>query len=443
MSQNFEDTILALSTGSLRAATALIRISGNSASSTANILGFKLPKQRIASVAVLKDGVRKLDEAVVLFFKGPRSYTGEDVVELHVHGGRTVIEAVINVLQRQDGFRVAEPGEFTKRAVLNGKMDLAKAEGINDLIHAETEAQRVQSFAQVDGALSEIAGDWREKAIKIAAHVEAYIDFPEEEIPENILIGMGDELGQLISDIEKGLDDGRRGEILREGLRIAVIGPPNAGKSSLVNWLSKRPISIISEQPGTTRDVLEVSLDLDGYPVIIADTAGLRESTDSIENEGIKRAQEWAKKANSRLILLEPSTEADFLERLKPNPEDDLVVLNKIDLAPTHLKKKEMIAISLKDEIGLDKVLEGLKKIASGKMVGQEPAVITRTRHREALQSSLNSMKSAKEAVFLGEEPEIVAEELRAATKSLGRVFGAVDVENLLDIVFGDFCIGK
>ena len=231
----------------------------------------------------------------------------------------------------------------------------------------------MQSFAQVDGALSEIAGDWREKAIKIAAHVEAYIDFPEEEIPENILIGMGDELGQLISDIEKGLDDGRRGEILREGLRIAVIGPPNAGKSSLVNWLSKRPISIISEQPGTTRDVLEVSLDLDGYPVIIADTAGLRESTDSIENEGIKRAQEWAKKANSRLILLEPSTEAGFIERLKPNPEDDLVVLNKIDLAPTHLKKKEMIAISLKDEIGLDKVLEGLKRSPRDEWLAKNP----------------------------------------------------------------------
>ena len=443
MSQNFEDTILAFATGSLHAATALIRISGNAASTTANILGFKLQKQRLASVAILKDGERKLDEALVIFFKGPRSYTGEDVMELHVHGGRAVIEAVINTLQKQEGFRIAEPGEFTKRAVLNGKMDLTKAEGINDLIQAETEAQRVQSFAQVDGALSEIAFGWREKAIKIAAHVEAYIDFPDEEIPESTLTSLGDEMSVLIRDIEKSLNDGRRGEILREGFRVAVIGPPNVGKSTLVNWLSKRPVSIISEQPGTTRDVLEASLDLGGYPVIIADTAGLRASTDPIENEGIKRAQEWAKTANSRLILLEPSTEADFLERLKPNPEDDLVVLNKIDLAPTHLKKKEMIAISLKDEIGLDKVMEGLKKIASGRMVGQEPAVITRTRHREALRSSLNSMKSAKEALFLGEEPEIVAEELRAATKSLGRVFGAVDVENLLDIVFGDFCIGK
>ena len=443
MSQNFEDTILALATGSLHAATALIRISGNAASTTANILGFKLQKQRLASVAILKDGERKLDEALVIFFKGPRSYTGEDVMELHVHGGRAVIEAVINTLQKQGGFRIAEPGEFTKRAVLNGKMDLTKAEGINDLIQAETEAQRVQSFAQVDGALSEIAFGWREKAIKIAAHVEAYIDFPDEEIPESTLTSLGDEMSVLIRDIEKGLNDGRRGEILREGFRVAVIGPPNAGKSTLVNWLSKRPVSIISEQPGTTRDVLEASLDLGGYPVIIADTAGLRASTDPIENEGIKRAQEWAKTANSRLILLEPSTEAGFLERLKPNPECDLVVLNKIDLLPRDFKKEETLAISLKDEIGLDKLLNGLKKIASKRMVGQEPPVITRTRHREALQSCLNSIKSAKTALLSGEEPEIVAEELRAATKSLGRVVGAVDVEDLLDVVFGDFCIGK
>ena len=443
MSQNFEDTILALATGSLHAATALIRISGNAASTTANILGFKLQKQRLASVAILKDGERKLDEALVIFFKGPRSYTGEDVMELHVHGSRAVIEAVINTLQKQGGFRIAEPGEFTKRAVLNGKMDLTKAEGINDLIQAETEAQRVQSFAQVDGALSEIAFGWREKAIKIAAHVEAYIDFPDEEIPETTLTSLGDEMSVLIRDIEKGLNDGRRGEILRQGFRVAVIGPPNAGKSTLVNWLSKRPVSIISEQPGTTRDVLEASLDLGGYPVIIADTAGLRASTDPIENEGIKRAQEWAKTANSRLILLEPSTEAGFLERLKPNPECDLVVLNKIDLLPRDLKKEETLAISLKDEIGLDKLLNGLKKIVLKKMVGQEPPVITRTRHREALQSCLNSIKSAKTALLLGEEPEIVAEELRAATKSLGRVVGAVDVEDLLDVVFGDFCIGK
>ena len=443
MSQNFEDTILALATGSLHAATALIRISGNAASTTANILGFKLQKQRLASVAILKDGERKLDEALVIFFKGPRSYTGEDVMELHVHGGRAVIEAVINTLQKQGGFRIAEPGEFTKRAVLNGKMDLTKAEGINDLIQAETEAQRVQSFAQVDGALSEIAFGWREKAIKIAAHVEAYIDFPDEEIPESTLTSLGDEMSVLIRDIEKGLNDGRRGEILREGFRVAVIGPPNAGKSTLVNWLSKRPVSIISEQPGTTRDVLEASLDLGGYPVIIADTAGLRASTDPIENEGIKRAQEWAKTANSRLILLEPSTEAGFLERLKPNPECDLVVLNKIDLLPRDLKKEETLAISLKDEIGLDKLLNRLKKIASKRMVGEEPPVITRTRHREALQSCLNSIKSAKTALLSDEEPEIVAEELRAATKSLGRVVGAVDVEDLLDVVFGDFCIGK
>ena len=443
MSQNFEDTILALATGSLHAATALIRISGNAASTTANILGFKLQKQRLASVAILKDGERKLDEALVIFFKGPRSYTGEDVMELHVHGGRAVIEAVINTLQKQEGFRIAEPGEFTKRAVLNGKMDLTKAEGINDLIKAETEAQRVQSFAQVDGALSEIAFGWREKAIKIAAHVEAYIDFPDEEIPESTLTSLGDEMSVLIRDIEKGLNDGRRGEILREGFRVAVIGPPNVGKSTLVNWLSKRPVSIISEQPGTTRDVLEASLDLGGYPVIIADTAGLRASTDPIENEGIKRAQEWAKTANSRLILLEPSTEAGFLERLKPNPECDLVVLNKIDLLPRDFKKEQTLAISLKDEIGLDKLLNGLKKIVSKSMVGQEPPVITRTRHREALQSCLNSIKSAKTALLSDEEPEIVAEELRAATKSLGRVVGAVDVEDLLDVVFGDFCIGK
>ena len=443
MSKNFEDTIFALATGSLHAATALIRISGNGASRTANILGFKLQKQRLATVVILKDGERKLDEALAIFFKGPWSYTGEDVMELHVHGGRAVIEAVINTLKKQEGFRIAEPGEFTKRAVLNGKMDLTKAEGINDLIQAETEAQRVQSFAQVDGALSEIAFGWREKATKIAAHVEAYIDFPDEEIPESTLTSLGDEMSVLIRDIEKGLNDGRRGEILRDGFRIAVIGPPNAGKSTLVNWLSKRPVSIISEQPGTTRDVLEASLDLDGYPVIVADTAGLRESTDPIENEGIKRAQEWAKTADGRLILLEPTTEADFLERLKPNPECDLVVLNKIDLLPTDVKKREMLAISLRDEIGLDKLVNGLKKIVSKRMVGQEPAVITRTRHREALQSCLNSMRSAKTALSLGEEPEIVAEELRAATKSLGRVVGAVDVEDLLDIVFGDFCIGK
>ncbi|MBH67205.1 MAG: tRNA uridine-5-carboxymethylaminomethyl(34) synthesis GTPase MnmE [Rhodospirillaceae bacterium] len=443
MTTRYDETIFALATTPGRSSIAVIRISGELAKTVCGIFNFQAPPPRVAGVRALEDARRKLDEAMVIFFEGPRSFTGEDMVELHLHGGRAVVEAILGALGKQPGLRMAEAGEFTKRAVINGKIDLTEAEGVNDLISAQTEAQRVQSLHQMEGGPGKQFNEWCNTMVQMAAHVEAYIDFPEEEIPKDILAGIEGNINSMIDDMEDHLNDNRRGEILRDGLRVAVIGPPNAGKSSFVNWLAQRDIAITSDQAGTTRDIIEVSLDLDGYPAVLADTAGLRESIDPLETKGIERAREWAKMADIRIILVAAPELRCWQKSWAPTGPDDIVIINKIDLENPVNQPPGMLKISLKKKEGLTSVLERLHAVAKNKMSGQEPAIITKARHREALEASVAGLKRAQQTIRGACEPELLAEDFRATIQSLGRVTGRVDIEDLLDVIFNDFCIGK
>ncbi len=339
MVNNYDDTIFSLATAVGRAATAMVRISGPRVNDVPELLGFARPEPKIASLRTLKHQKKKLDQSIVLFFSGPESYTGEDVMELHLHGGRAVIEGVYSALSAQEGFRFAENGEFSKRAVMNGRIDLTEAEGINDLINAETEAQRDQGLNQLEGALRLQLEKWSKDLKRFGAYIEAYIDFPDEEIPENILNDLLQGVEATNKELKEFVDDDRKGEILRSGLKVAVIGPPNVGKSSFVNWLTKRDIAITSEKAGTTRDIVEAHLDLGGYPVTVADTAGIRASEDTIEQEGIRRARGWAESADLRVLVLDPETIENanqFGDLLK---SDDPVLINKADQAATTKKK--------------------------------------------------------------------------------------------------------
>ena len=339
MVNNYDDTIFSLATAVGRSATAMVRISGPRVNDVPELLGFARPEPKMASVRILKHQKKKLDQSIVLFFKGPESYTGEDVMELHLHGGRAVLEGVYSALSAQKGFRFAENGEFSKRAVINGRIDLTEAEGINDLINAETEAQRDQGLNQLEGALRLQLEKWSNDLKGFGAHIEAYIDFPDEQIPENVLSDLLQGVEETNRELKEFVDDDRKGEILRSGLKVAVIGPPNVGKSSFVNWLTKRDIAITSEKAGTTRDIVEAHLDLGGYPVTVADTAGMRESEDTIEQEGIRRARSWSESADLRVLILDPETAEDanaFSDLLKSG---DPVLMNKTDRS-TIVKKK-------------------------------------------------------------------------------------------------------
>ncbi|MDG2285958.1 MAG: tRNA uridine-5-carboxymethylaminomethyl(34) synthesis GTPase MnmE, partial [Alphaproteobacteria bacterium] len=327
-----EDTIFALSSAPGPAAVAIIRVSGRAAFKVAAQFEFLMPEPRVAGVRWLKFQGQVIDQALALWFVGPHSYTGEDMLELHIHGGRAVYDAVISRLSTMPGFRFADAGEFSRRAVLNGRLDLTKAEAINDLVNAETEAQRALASVQLEGQLSARFDTWASGLIRARGHLEAYIDFPDEEIPASVLDSIGSGLELCSADMRQFLGDNRRGERLRNGLRIAVVGPPNSGKSSLVNWLTQRDVAIVSPRAGTTRDIIEAHLDLGGYPVTVADTAGLRESEDHIEVEGMRRAKNWAENADLRVLLVvdgEYSIDdpAQFGCR-----EGDLVLFNKSDL---------------------------------------------------------------------------------------------------------------
>lgn len=443
MVSNYNDTIFAVTTGTGRSPTAMVRISGTRARHVPAVFGFDMPETRRAGVRVLEGGGRKIDEAIIIFFKGPQSYTGEDVLELQLHGGKAVIEAVLSVLGGQDHFRAADPGEFSRRAVINGRIDLTEAEGINDLISAETEAQRAQSFSQMEGGVARKLMVWRDGIVSALAHIEAYIDFPEEDVPEETVRGLEVRLGGLLLEMRNSLEDGRRGEILREGLKVAVIGPPNAGKSTLVNWMAKRDLAITSNTAGTTRDVIEVRLDLDGYPVVVADTAGLRKSSDPIELEGIRRARNWAEQADIRILVLDAAQpDLGQNEEIRKNP-DDVVLVNKIDLLKPEDTTDRELKISLKEGSGLEQFLGKLKELAQSKMGGVEPAIVTRVRHRKAMEESVSRLQDGIGGLAEGREPEIIAEDVRAAVRALGRITGEVDIEDLLEIVFRDFCIGK
>ena len=439
------DTIYALSSGAGRAGLAVIRLSGPSGAEVVQKLtGRELPPPRCAERRTfrLSDGDSTLDEGLLLWFPGPRSFTGEDVAEFHVHGGPAVVAAMLAALSACVGTRVAEPGEFTKRAFLNGKLDLTAAEGVVDLIEAETEAQRRQAQRQAAGELGAVYEAWRRRLMTGLAHVEGAIDFPDEDLPETLLEDVKHDILGLKDEIIQHLDDSAIGERLRSGIEVAIVGPPNAGKSSLLNELAGRDAAIVSEVAGTTRDVVEVRMDLAGLPVTLSDTAGLRDASEDIEAEGIRRARERLVRADVRVIVFDaedPPVEGweAFVTR------DTITVLNKIDRvddAPqVPVGDLGQFEMSLRTGAGLGSFVEALTSVVQARFDGGAAPVITRVRHREAVAECLAALDRSLAAPL----PELMAEDLRLALRTLGRITGQVDVEDLLDIVFRDFCIGK
>ncbi|WP_085906393.1 tRNA uridine-5-carboxymethylaminomethyl(34) synthesis GTPase MnmE [Kiloniella majae] len=446
------ETIFALSTVPGQAGVAVIRISGSKAKVVLEEMSSSFPEPRVAALIKLFDPEDRaeLDRCLALWFPGPGSFTGEDVVELHLHGGRAVVDGTIEALAKLPNFRPAEAGEFTRRAFDNDKLDLTKVEGLSDLIAAETEAQRKQAIRQMDGELSKLVEGWRDRLVRMLAYLEAEIDFPDEELEEGISNQVKHNIEQLKSDIKHHLDDSHRGERLRNGIKIAIVGPPNAGKSSLLNALARREVAIVSDVAGTTRDIIEVHLDLSGYPVIVSDTAGLREieenTTDGIELEGIRRAKLHAESADLCLAVFDIEDRDNFdHETLKLlDKTSSFVVINKCDKIEENssipVSNFDVTKISTKSGEGIDSLLEKLNTWVISNM-GQSGSSsgITRQRHRSALIECLDSLGRSLETDL----PELCAEDLRLATRYLGRITGKVDVEELLDVIFRDFCIGK
>lgn len=446
------DTIAALASGHGRSAIAVIRLSGPATASVLQAVCGRLPAPRRATLVKMKDPKTGalIDHGLALWFPAPSSFTGEDMAELHVHGGRAVIDAMVNGVLTENRVRLAEPGEFAARAFENGKLDLSAVEGLADLINAETAAQARQALAQAEGGIRARAEDWRAKLLRIQALTEASIDFSDEaDVADNALAEAGAEAKSLLADLRTVLAS-HAGERLREGFRIVIAGPPNVGKSCLLNALAKRDVAIVSDEPGTTRDVLEVHLDLDGLPVSLTDTAGLRDTAGAIEAEGMRRALTRA--ADADLVLWMIDADAP---QWRPPPELSkapvLPVLNKIDLASERaenpigqsgMEGQDPIAISAKTGAGLTQLLEALGTRAYEALdMGGEPAAITRARHRHELEQVVEAL-----ARFVDERdaaPEIRAEELRRAARHLGRLTGHVDVEEVLGAIFGEFCIGK
>jgi len=448
-----EDTIYALSSGKGRAGVAVIRISGPAT----NILfqqmcnGALYPRQaHLKSITHPQTG-EVLDQALVLWFPAPDSFTGEDVGEFHIHGGSAVIAAVLEAIDCLDGTRMAEAGEFTRRAFYNGKLDLTGIEAISDLVEAETEGQRKQALRQMRGGLSDLLNQWRERLIHTLAYTEAGIDFSEEEdVGEDVNQHMVSNVLSLKNDIAGYLNDNKSGERLRSGLQVVIAGPPNAGKSSLMNALAKRDVAIVSEQAGTTRDVIDVHLDLDGLPVTITDTAGLREISDVVEEEGVRRAR--ASIGNADVILwTTDGTQAEDAPEFSIDSDQTMIRLrNKSDI-DSHVSNRspevpvrgsyEVLNISAKQGLGLEKLVETIAEIAGTLQVAGENAVITRARHRTALTRVVETLKIILNDPHQAEE--LIAENLRISTRELGRLTGQVDVEDLLDVIFNDFCVGK
>ena len=437
------DTIFALSTAPGRAGIAVLRLSGPQAAAALRLLGGSVPPAREARLVTFRDPAtgESIDRGLALHFPAPASVTGETVTELHVHGSRAVVGALLDCLARLPGLRLAEPGEFTRRAFLNGKLDLSEAEGLADLVAAETAAQRRQALRQLDGALGRLTEGWRTRLLDAQARLEAAIDFPDEDLPAELWERARTEATALAREIGAHLADDRRGERLREGLSVAILGPPNAGKSSLMNALAQREVAITAATAGTTRDVIEVALDLGGYPVLLCDTAGLRPAADPVEEEGVRRARARAASADLRLVLYDATTpeDLDYLGELLGR--DALLVANKTDLLPPGAPAPRGLALSVKTGAGLDAVLARLGAEVAARLVSGDAPLVTRARHRAALDACGAALLRAADAD--ASVPELAAEDLRAAARALGRITGRVDVEDMLDRLFAEFCIGK
>jgi tRNA modification GTPase len=450
-------TIFALSSGRPPAAIAVVRVSGSRAGIALEKLIGRLPEPRKAALARVRDPTsgEVIDEALALWFPAPRSETGEDVAELQLHGGQAVIAGVLDALSTIEGCRPAEAGEFTRRAFENGRLDLTAVEGLADLIAAETQAQRRLAFRQLKGLIGDRAEAWRRRLIEVLALVEARIDFSDEaDVPEDLLGPALHAAQQLRDEIAGVLAGGRRGERLRDGLVVAIAGPPNAGKSTLLNRLARREAAIVSPYAGTTRDVIEVHLDLDGYPVTLLDTAGIRDSDEPVEQEGVRRARERAATADLVLWVIDGSAAGLAIDEPPKSLANAAIwrVRNKIDQADSSSctgaakqgknENKFIISISALTGVGMEGLTSALSAYAKTYFASTESAVITRVRHRRALEETVAALDRALARDHANHE-ELIAEELRAAATTLGRLTGRVDVEDILDVIFRDFCIGK
>ncbi len=442
-------TIYALSSGPGLAGISVIRVSGNNTKEIISKLTVKkLPKPRVATkrkFVKIKDN-EVIDEGILIWFPAPNSYTGEDMAEFHVHGSRAVVNAIHALISEIDGCRLAEPGEFTKIAFQNGKLNLLKAESVSDLISSETEIQRQQAIKIMSGKSSDKFNSLRQRLLKILANVEAKIDFPEDDLPDDILQDIHFQTENIKDEIKKILNDQKVGERIREGFKIAIVGPTNAGKSSLMNYLSKRDIAIVSEIAGTTRDVIEAHLNIDGYPVVVSDTAGIRVANNEIEKKGIKLALDKADSADLNIIVLEPKS-VDFTRYLDGLLSKNAIILvNKSDLGADiidqEIKKHNPIYISIKEEKNLDKLINLIKENLKNKFISSEDIFITRQRHRNNLEKCVESLEN-----FIKKKSkddfDKAAEDLRLATRYLGMIVGKIDVEEILGSIFSDFCIGK
>ena len=442
-------TIYALSTGPGISGVAIIRVSGPETKIViSKLTNGSFPEPRVATLKKInKIKTNELiDEGLILWFPAPQSYTGEDMAEFHVHGSRSVVEALHSSIAQVENCRLAEPGEFTKIAFQNDKINLLQAESIADLISSETEIQRQQAIKIMTGQNSSKFISWRERLLKILSNVEAKIDFPDEDLPNDVLRDIKTNSNKIKSEIQKTLNDQKVGERIREGFKIAIVGPINAGKSSLLNYLSRREVAIVSEIAGTTRDVIETHLNIDGLPVVVSDTAGIRDSKDEIEKKGIRLALKRAEDADLNIVVIEPKSThfAGFLKDSITNKS--IIVINKSDLGIDDMvyefKKINPIYISLKEEKNLDKLIFAIKEKLKNQFISSEDILITRERHRQHLEQCVLHLDNFEQKNN-AEDIDKAAEDLRLATRHLGMIVGKVDVEEILGSIFNDFCIGK
>jgi tRNA modification GTPase len=447
-----DQTIFALSSGRPPTAIAIVRVSGPEAGRVLSVLAKKIPVPRIATRALLTDAAGEpIDDAVTLWFPAPGSATGEDVAEFHIHGGRAVLAALVAALSKFEGVRSAEPGEFTRRAFENGKLDLTEAEGLDDLIHADTDRQRRQALRQLKGLLGDRARDWRKQIIEASALIEAGIDFSDEgDVPAELIAPALARVQLLLDEIEDVLAVQGRGERLRDGLVVAITGPPNVGKSTLINQLARREVAIVSPHAGTTRDIIELHLDLDGYPVTVIDTAGMRDAIDPVEQEGVRRARSRAADADLRLWLIdalapiEAGTDDGLQQWMAEGQAGFWVVRNKVDDLGDHpatglVRGWPCYSISAANGKGIPELISALARFAALHFA-DESSLISRARHRDLLRQTADALGRA---VDLPEHSELMAEDLRVAAHKLGQLLGRVDVEDILDVIFREFCIGK
>jgi len=442
-------TIYALSSGPGVSGIAVIRVSGEETLRVIKLLtGKKVPTPRVATLRKINkiNTSELIDEGIILWFPGPESYTGEDMAEIQVHGSKAVVDAIHSSISNIENCRLAEPGEFTKLAFQNGKINLLKAESIADLISSETEIQRQQAIKIMNGKSADQYNFLRKKLLKILSHVEAKIDFPDEDLPNNILKEIKKSSDEVLINIEKILDDQKVGERIREGFKIAILGPTNAGKSSLLNHLSNRDVAIVSEIAGTTRDVIETHLNIDGYPVIVSDTAGIRESKNEIEKKGIKLSLNRAEEADLKLVVVDAKN-LDFTDVLRGLLDQNaILVINKSDLLngdiDPEIKKLNHVLISIKANLNIEELISKIKNNLKNKFITSDDILITRERHRQHLKQCLEHLKNFNKKNEV-EDFDKAAEDLRLATRHLGMIVGKVDVEEILGSIFNDFCIGK